>query len=102
MKKNIHPKYNECSVKCVCGNAFITKSALTEINVEVCGACHPVYTGKQKIVDSTGRVERFHKMINKKGSKVIRSKAEKRAKKSEKKIEAKSKIENNTKEKNEK
>ena len=102
MKKNIHPKYDECSVKCVCGNTFITKSTLTEISVEVCGACHPVYTGKQKIVDSTGRVERFQKMINKKGSKVVRSKAEKRAKKSEKKIEAKSKIENNTKEKNEK
>ena len=102
MKKGIHPKYNECNVKCVCGNTFITKSTLTEINVEVCGACHPVYTGKQKIVDSTGRVERFKKMINKKGSKVIRSKAEKRAKKSEKKIEAKNKTENNTEEKNEK
>ena len=102
MKKKIHPKYNECNVKCVCGNVFVTKSTLTEISVEVCGACHPVYTGKQKIVDSTGRVERFQKMINKKGSTVVRSKTEKRAKKSEKKIEAKSKIENNTEEKNKK
>ncbi|MCK5084050.1 MAG: 50S ribosomal protein L31 [Candidatus Pacebacteria bacterium] len=101
MKKKIHPKYNECNVKCVCGNIFITKSTLAEINVEVCGFCHPVYTGKQKIVDSTGRVERFQKMVNKKGSKTVRSKTEKRAKKSEKKIEAKSKIED-TKEKSEK
>ena len=102
MKKKIHPKYNECNVKCVCGNTFVTKSTLNEINVEVCGACHPVYTGKQKIVDSTGRVERFQKMVNKKGSATVRSKAEKRAKKSEKKIEAKSKTENDTKEQNKK
>ncbi|MCK4892146.1 MAG: 50S ribosomal protein L31 [Candidatus Pacebacteria bacterium] len=102
MKKKIHPKYNECNVKCVCGNTFITKSTLTEINVEVCGACHPAYTGKQKIVDSTGRVERFQKMISKKGSKTVKSKTEKRAKKSEKKIEAKSKIENDTEKKNKK
>ncbi len=102
MKKDIHPKYNECSVKCVCGNAFVTKSILTEISVEVCGACHPAYTGKQKIVDSTGRVERFQKMINRKGSKTLRSKTEKRAKKSEKKIEAKSKIKDDTKKKNKK
>ncbi|MCK4891989.1 MAG: 50S ribosomal protein L31 [Candidatus Pacebacteria bacterium] len=101
MKKNIHPKYNECNVKCVCGNAFTTKSTLTNISVEVCGACHPVYTGKQKIVDSTGRVERFQKMAQKRSVKV-RSKAEKRIKKSEKKIESKSKIENNTLEKKEK
>ncbi|NOQ68225.1 50S ribosomal protein L31 [Patescibacteria group bacterium] len=102
MKKKIHPKYNECNVKCVCGNTFVTRSTLNEINVEVCGACHPVYTGKQKIVDSTGRVERFKKMIDKKGLKAVRSKTEKRAKKSEKKIEAKSKIKNNTEKKNKK
>ena len=102
MKKKIHPKYNECSVKCVCGNTFTTKSTLTEINVEGCGACHPAYTGKQKIVDSTGRVERFQKMVNKKGPKAVRSKDEKRAKKSEKKIEAKSKIKNDTEKKTKK
>ncbi|MGP8321207.1 MAG: 50S ribosomal protein L31 [Methanosarcinaceae archaeon] len=92
MKKGIHPKYNECNVKCVCGNVFVTKSTLNEINVEVCGACHPIYTGKQKIVDSTGRVERFRNIIKGKKSE-IRSKSEKRAQKSEKKIQAKSKIE---------
>ncbi len=108
MKKGIHPKYGDCSVKCVCGNAFATKSALTEINVEVCGACHPAYTGKQKIVDSTGRVERFQNLVNKKSkSPAIRTKKEKYAQKSEKKIEATNKLANvksevETKSKNEK
>ncbi|MCK4918947.1 MAG: 50S ribosomal protein L31 [Candidatus Pacebacteria bacterium] len=92
MKKDIHPKYEECNVKCVCGNAFVTKSTINAISVEVCGACHPVYTGKQKMVDSTGRVERFKKMAEQKGEKV-RSKATKREEKSKKKIEAKQKIE---------
>jgi large subunit ribosomal protein L31 len=95
MKKGIHPKYNECSVKCVCGNNFTTKSTLSEINIEVCGACHPAYTGKQKIVDSTGRVERFQNLVGKKSKKsAIRTKKEKYAKKSEKKIEATNKLAN--------
>jgi len=98
MKKDIHPKYEECSVKCVCGNAFVTKSTIATINVEVCGACHPVYTGKQKMVDSTGRVERFKKLAEKK-EKSIRSKATKREEKSKKKIEAKQKIEDSKTEK---
>ncbi|MCK5412984.1 MAG: 50S ribosomal protein L31 [Candidatus Pacebacteria bacterium] len=92
MKKDIHPKYEECNVKCVCGNAFVTKSTIAVISVEVCGACHPVYTGKQKMVDSTGRVERFKKMAEQKGIS-LRSKATKREEKSKKKIEAKQKIE---------
>ena len=92
MKKDIHPKYEECNVKCVCGSAFTTKSTIANINIEVCGSCHPVYTGKQKIVDSTGRVERFKKMAEKKGES-LRSKAAKREEKSKKKIEAKQKIE---------
>ncbi|MCK5490934.1 MAG: 50S ribosomal protein L31 [Candidatus Pacebacteria bacterium] len=92
MKKDIHPKYEECKVKCVCGNTFVTKSTIDVISVEVCGACHPVYTGKQKMVDSTGRVERFMKMTKKKGGK-IRSKTTKRDEKSKKKIEAKQNIE---------
>ncbi len=95
MKEKIHPKYNECDVKCVCGNAFTTKSTLIEINVEVCGACHPAYTGKQKIVDSTGRVERFQNLVGKKKkSSAIRTKKEKYAQKSEKKIEATNKLKN--------
>lgn len=81
MKKDIHPKYQECTVKCICGNTFVTKSTLTSVNVEVCGACHPVYTGKQKTVDSTGRVDRFKKLMEKKQDEVV-SKKEKMEKKS--------------------
>jgi large subunit ribosomal protein L31 len=90
MKKDIHPKYQECTVKCVCGNTFVTKSSLSDINVEICGACHPVYTGKQKIVDSTGRVDRFKKLLEKKQDNVVskKDKKEQKAKaKKEKNIE---------------
>ena len=80
MKKDIHPKYQECTVKCICGNAFVTKSTLSEINVEVCGACHPVYTGKQKVVDSTGRVDRFKKLLEKKQEDVVSKKVKKEKK----------------------
>jgi large subunit ribosomal protein L31 len=59
MKKEIHPEYREATVKCVCGNEFKTRSTLKEINVEICSACHPFFTGQQKLVDSAGRVERF-------------------------------------------
>jgi large subunit ribosomal protein L31 len=61
MKKDIHPDYQECTVKCVCGNEFTTRSTLKEINVEICAACHPFFTGQQKLVDSAGRVDRFLK-----------------------------------------
>ncbi|MDF1498400.1 MAG: 50S ribosomal protein L31 [Patescibacteria group bacterium] len=95
MKKDIHPNYIECEVQCVCGNKFTTKSILKNINVEVCGGCHPVFTGKQKVLDSTGRVERFQKMISsKKGKPEKRTKTEKRAEKSRKKIEATNSFEN--------
>jgi len=60
MKANIHPKYNEINVTCSCGNHFKTQSTLgRDLVVEVCSACHPFYTGKQKIVDTAGRVEKF-------------------------------------------
>ena len=59
MKPNIHPAYQECSVSCVCGNKFTTQSLLPAIKVEICNACHPFFTGKQKIIDTAGRVERF-------------------------------------------
>ena len=62
MKDAIHPKYTEITVKCTCGNSFQTRSTLgTNLEVEVCSNCHPIYTGKQKIVDSGGRVDRFRK-----------------------------------------
>ena len=60
MKKNIHPKYPEINVTCSCGNIFTTQStASKDLNIEVCSQCHPFYTGKQKIVDTAGRVEKF-------------------------------------------
>jgi large subunit ribosomal protein L31 len=65
MKKGIHPKYQEATVTCVCGNTFKTRSTLPEINVEICAACHPFFTGQQKLVDSAGRVERFMKKYGK-------------------------------------
>jgi large subunit ribosomal protein L31 len=65
MKKGIHPDYQEATVNCVCGNTFKTRSTLKEINVEICSACHPFFTGQQKLVDSAGRVERFMKKYGK-------------------------------------
>lgn len=62
MKAGIHPTYEEIKVSCACGNSFTTGSTLGhDLTVEVCSACHPFYTGKQKIVDSAGRVEKFRK-----------------------------------------
>jgi large subunit ribosomal protein L31 len=59
MKKGIHPEYHKAIVHCACGNEFETGSTVKEIKVEICSKCHPLFTGKQKLVDSTGRVERF-------------------------------------------
>ncbi len=61
MKKGIHPEYIECTVTCACGNTFTTRSTKKEIRVEICSQCHPFFTGKQKFVDSAGRVEKFKK-----------------------------------------
>jgi len=59
MKKGIHPKYETCSVKCACGSTFETRATVAEIKVDICAECHPYYTGKQKFVDTAGRVQRF-------------------------------------------
>ncbi|MFO7598415.1 MAG: 50S ribosomal protein L31 [Candidatus Desulfacyla sp.] len=61
MKKGIHPEYYKTTVRCACGNEFETGSTVKEMNVEICSKCHPFFTGKQKLVDSAGRVERFRK-----------------------------------------
>jgi large subunit ribosomal protein L31 len=61
LKDDIHPNYVESKVTCSCGETFLTRSTLPEIKIEVCSACHPFYTGKQKLVDTAGRVERFNK-----------------------------------------
>ena len=61
MKKGIHPQFVDSVIKCACGNEIRTKSIKKEISVEICSKCHPFFTGKQKLVDSAGRVERFQK-----------------------------------------
>ena len=62
MKADIHPQYDEVKVNCSCGNEFVTRSTLGKgLHVEVCSACHPFYTGKQKIMDTAGRVDKFRK-----------------------------------------
>ncbi len=68
MKKDLHPEYRKAVVSCVCGNTFETRSTMGNIHVEICSACHPYYTGKQKLLDSAGRVERFNKKYAKKAA----------------------------------
>jgi len=65
MKKDIHPPFQKAVVHCACGNEFETLSTVKEIKVEICSQCHPLFTGQQKIVDSTGRVERFRRKYQK-------------------------------------
>ena len=69
MKKDAHPEYFDCNVICSCGNKFTTRSTKKELKVDICSSCHPFYTGKQKFVDSGGRVDRFKKMMKKVKSK---------------------------------
>ena len=66
MKQGIHPNYVDCTITCACGNVINTRSTKPEIHVEVCSKCHPFYTGKQKLVDTGGRVERFNKRFGRK------------------------------------
>ena len=61
MKQGIHPKYEEVEVRCACGNTFKTRSTKPELHLEICSACHPFFTGRQKLIDTEGRVERFTK-----------------------------------------
>ncbi len=63
MKTDIHPDYTTATVTCSCGNEFTTRSTKPQIRVELCNVCHPFYTGKQKLVDSGGRVERFQRKL---------------------------------------
>ena len=65
MKPDIHPKYVKATVKCACGNTFETLSSIKEIKVAICSNCHPFYTGKQKLVDTAGRIEKFQKKYDK-------------------------------------
>jgi large subunit ribosomal protein L31 len=66
MKPNIHPNYVEARVICACGETFTTRSTKKEIHIEICSVCHPFFTGKQKLVDTAGRIERFQKKYGRK------------------------------------
>ena len=61
MKKDIHPEYKKARISCLCGNVIETRSTQEEIQVEICSSCHPFFTGKQKLIDTAGRVERFQR-----------------------------------------
>jgi len=61
MKQEIHPNYNDVTVTCACGNTFQTRSTGGDLHIEICSECHPFFTGKQKLVDTAGRVDRFNK-----------------------------------------
>jgi len=69
MKQGIHPQYNEAVVRCACGNSFKTRSTVSDIRVEICSVCHPFFTGRQKLVDTAGRVERFNQKWGKRPEK---------------------------------
>jgi len=67
MKKEIHPEYVDATITCACGNVIKTRSTKREIHIEICSVCHPFFTGKQKLIDTTGRVERFMKKYRRPG-----------------------------------
>lgn len=64
LKNGIHPEYNKASVSCACGNTFTTRTTVGDVHIEICSACHPFFTGKQKLVDTAGRVEKFRRKYN--------------------------------------
>jgi large subunit ribosomal protein L31 len=68
MKPDIHPKYQRLTVVCACGNSWETRSTRPSIHVEICSKCHPFYTGKQKLIDTAGRVERFQRRYSRQGT----------------------------------
>ena len=69
MKKDIHPKYEIITVRCACGNTVVTRSTKKEMKVDICSQCHPFFTGKQKFVDTAGRVEKFERKYGRKKQK---------------------------------
>ena len=68
MKEGIHPTYQEVDVRCACGNTFKTRSTKPELHLEICSACHPFFTGRQKLIDTEGRVDRFNKKFGSQSS----------------------------------
>jgi large subunit ribosomal protein L31 len=65
MKENIHPKYVPARVSCICGNEFTTRSTVGDIRLEICSECHPYFTGRQKVIDTAGRIDRFNQRFQK-------------------------------------
>ena len=65
MRADIHPKYFETTLTCACGNVLETRSTAKDVHVEICSACHPFYTGKQKLIDTAGRIEKFNRKYKK-------------------------------------
>lgn len=87
MKQGIHPNYVECTVRCSCGNTFTTRSTKSELKVDICNACHPFYTGTQKLIDTGGRVQRFADRFGSAKSIVAEREAAKKAAKAAKAAE---------------
>jgi large subunit ribosomal protein L31 len=83
VKQSIHPKYQEATVTCACGNSWVTRSTRPTIHTDVCSACHPFYTGEQRIVDTAGQVERFMRRVQGAQAQPRRKKAERREEKIE-------------------
>jgi large subunit ribosomal protein L31 len=88
MKEGIHPEYKDATITCVCGNVIETRSTKKDIKIEICSNCHPFMTGKQKIMDTAGRVERFKKRYSPKAEIPKTEKTETTAKKTTKKASA--------------
>jgi large subunit ribosomal protein L31 len=84
LKEEIHPTYEEVAVRCACGNTFATRSTKSELRLEICSACHPFFTGRQKLIDPEGRVERFVKKFG-----TVTSEKRKAATKAAKEVKAK-------------
>ena len=87
MKQGIHPEYVECTVKCSCGNTFVTRSTKSELKIDICNACHPFYTGTQKLIDTGGRVQRFADKFGSAKERVAEREAAKKAAKAAKAAE---------------
>lgn len=83
MREGIHPEYPPAQVNCACGNAFVTRSTRGDFQVDVCAACHPFYTGTQKLIDAAGRVDRFRKRYGNEADKKAAAKAAPKAAKAE-------------------
>lgn len=88
MKQGIHPEYVECTVKCTCGNTFTTRSTKSELKIDICNACHPFFTGTQKLIDTGGRVQRFADKFGSASAAVAEREAAKKAAKAAKAAEA--------------